>query len=197
MFNFKKGCEVPFPEKIFEEYEKTEYGYISNVSVEKTIDVLKDFIRLQDDLVFFFLELPTNLNDETEKDRAASFHKDVYYMDGLTKEEAFSFLDCAGELLANDGLCEFGFGSQENNDEIMVGKYNVITISCQHDNKYEEIFHKNNIKQTENLVKAWDTFSEESPGVSEKIELNGKDVYSIIDDFKDWGIYFAERRIDE
>ena len=35
MFNFKKGCKVPFPKKIFEEYEKTEYGYIANVSVEK------------------------------------------------------------------------------------------------------------------------------------------------------------------
>ena len=44
---------------------------------------------------------------------------------------------------------------------------------------------------------AWDTFSEESPGVSKKIELDGKDVYSIIEDFKDWGIYLAERRIDE
>jgi len=54
-----------------------------------------------------------------------------------------------------------------------------------------------NIKQTENLVIAWDTFSEESPGVSKKIELDGKDVYSIIEDFKDWGIYLAERRIDE
>ena len=68
---------------------------------------------------------------------------------------------------------------------------------CHKNNTYENLFHKSNIKQTENLVIAWDTFSEESPGVSEKIELNGKDVYSIIDDFKDWGIYFAERRIDE
>ena len=197
MFNFKKGCKVPFPEKIFEEYEKTEYGYIANVSVEKTIDVLKEFVRMQDDLVFFFLELPTNLNDEPKKDKVTNFHKDIYYMDGLTKEESFSFLDSVGELLANDGLCKFGFGSQGNNDEIMVGKYNVITISCQKNNTYENLFHKNNIKQTENLVIAWDTFSEESPGVSEKIELSGKDVYSIIDDFKDWGIYFAERRIDE
>ena len=34
-------------------------------------------------------------------------------------------------------------------------------------------------------------------GVSEKIELDGKDVYSIIDYFKDRGMYFAERRVDE
>ncbi len=30
MFNFKRGCKGPFPEKIFEEYEKTECGYIAN-----------------------------------------------------------------------------------------------------------------------------------------------------------------------
>lgn len=199
MFNFKKGCKVPFPEKILEEYGKTKYGYIANVSVEKTIDVLKDFVYLQDDLVFFFLELPTNLADEPEKENgmATNFHKDIYYMDYLTKEETVSFLDDVGELLANDGLCKFGFGSQSNNDEIMVGKYNVVTISCKEKNLYESLFRKNNIKRTANLVTAWNTFSKDSPGVSEKIELNGKDVYSIIDDYKDWGIYFAERRIEE
>lgn len=198
MFNFKKGCKVPFPEKILEEYEETEYGYIANVSSEKIIDVLKDFVCLQDELIFFFLELPTNLADEPEKenDKATNFHKDIYYMDSLSKEETFSFLDKVGELLANDGLCKFGFGSQ-NNDEIMVGKYNVITICCNEKNSYGNLFHKNNIKRTENLVTAWDTFSREYPGRSEKIEINGKDVYSIVEDFKNWGIYFAERRIDE
>lgn len=199
MFVFKKGCKVPFPENIFEEYEETEYGYIANVSAEKIIDVLKDFVHLQDDLLFFFLELPTNLADEPKKENviASNFHKDIYYMDGLTKEKTFSFLDSVGELLTNDGLCRFGFGSQSNNDEIMVGKYNVITISCKKNNPYGNLFHKNKIKRTENLVTAWDTFSIEYPGRSKKIELNGKDVYSIIDDFKEWGIYFAERRIDK
>lgn len=199
MFNFKKGCKVPFPEKILEEYEELECGYIANVSAEKIIEVLKEFVHLQDDFVFFFLELPTNLNDEpeTENGIVTNLHKDIYYMDNLSKEEAFSFLDSAGELLANDGLCKFGFGSQSNNDEIMVGKYNVVTISCKEKNTYMNLFRKNDINQTEKLITAWDTFSKEFHGVSEKIELNGKDVYSIIDDFKAWGIYFAERRMDE
>ncbi len=118
-------------------------------------------------------------------------------MDCLKKDEAFSFLDSVGELLSNDGLCKFGFGSQSNNDEIMVDKYNVITISCKNNNLYMNLFRKNNIERTTSLVTAWNTFSEESPGVSEKIEINGKDVYSIITDYKSWGIYFAERRIDD
>ena len=86
MFNFKKGCKVPFPDKIMEEYEKTEYGYVANVSVEKIINILIDFVNMQDDLVFFFLELPTNLADEPEKENgiATNFHKDIYYMDSLT-----------------------------------------------------------------------------------------------------------------
>ncbi len=196
MFNLKRGCKVPFPEKIIEEYEETEYGYIANVSAEKIIDVLKDFINMQDSLVFFFLELPTNLEDEVESATVVNFHKDIYYMDSLTHEESFSFLDSVGELLANDGICKFGFGSQSNSDEIMVGKYNIVTISAGEKNPYEKIFQKNSIKRTENLITAWDTFSVEDHGVSEKIEVDGKDVYSIIDDFKEWGMYFAERRID-
>ena len=196
MFNFKKGCDVPFPEMIHEEYEKNEYGYIANISTEKIVDVLKDFVNMQDGLVFFFLEVPTNLNDEPQKEKVTNFHKDIYYMDGLTKEKSFSFLDEVGEVLSNDGLCKFGFGSQSY-DEIMVGKYNVVTISCKENNLYEELFLKNNIKPTNHLVTAWDTFTQESPGRSRKIELNGKTVYSIIDDFRDRGMYFAERKADK
>lgn len=33
-----------------------------------------------------------------------------------------------GELLVNDGLCSFGFGGHNSNNEIMVGKYNLISI---------------------------------------------------------------------
>ena len=41
MFTFKRGCTVPYPEKISEGYEETENGYIANISIEKTIDVIK------------------------------------------------------------------------------------------------------------------------------------------------------------
>lgn len=196
MLNMKQGCKIKNPEELFEQYEKIENGYVPNINVEKIHDVLKEFISKQKSLVFFFLEVPSNLNDENEIKQGvpAEMHKDIYYIDSLNREKAFDFLDLVGELLANDGLASFGFGSQSNNDEISVGKYNVVTIYSIEDNSYDDLFEKFKIPQTKKLVTAWDFFTMELPGISEKIDFNGKDVYSIIDDFKGWGLYFAERK---
>jgi hypothetical protein len=45
-------------------------------------------------------------------------------------------------------------------------------------------------------VTAWDTFSQEHPGRSKRIDTDGKDVFSIPEMFADWGIYKAEQRED-
>lgn len=198
MLNMKKGCRVITADKLYEQYEKTEYGYIANVNVEKIVEMLKTFISVQEGLVFFFLEIPSNLNDENEIRTGVldSTHKDIYYMDSLNKEEAFRILDTSGELLANDGLTSFGFGLQNTGDEIGVGKYNIVTIFAQGNNSYDDLFGKFDITETKKLVTAWDTFTSETLGRSEKISIDGKDVYSFIEDFKAWGLYFAERRED-
>ena len=95
MINFKKGCQVPYPEKIFEQYEKSEQWYIANISAEKILDAVKEFIARQNDLVFFFLEVPSKLDDETEIEPGVldGSHKDVYYMDRMKVEEINNFLD--------------------------------------------------------------------------------------------------------
>ena len=41
-----------------------------------------------------------------------------------------------GDLMINDGLCSFGFGCHESNDEIMFGKYNVTTIFSRNIGQY-------------------------------------------------------------
>ncbi len=199
MLNMKKGCKIKNADSLYEQYEKTESGYVANVNVEKIVSLLRSFIYMQDNLVFFFLEVPSNRKDEKEIMQGVleCLHKDIYYMDNLTKDDASNLLEVAGELLANDGLCSFGFGSQKNNDEIGVGKYNVVTIFSQEHNSYDGLFDEFDIKKTEKLLTAWDTFSKESPGHSERISINGKDVYSIIDDFKDRGLYFAQQRKED
>ena len=198
MLNMKDGCKIENADKLYEAYEKTEYGYLSNINVEKIVQVLKCFISMQKGPVFFFLEVPANLSDEKELSPGVlkSTHTDIYYKDYLEKDEAFNFLDIVGELLANDGLCSFGFGSRNNHDEIAVNKYNVVTILTQENNVYDVLFQNFDILKTEKLITAWDIFTEKSPGYSERIEINGKDVYSLIKEFKDWGLYFAEQRED-
>jgi len=198
MIEFKKGCKVPFPEKIFEQYEKVEQGYMANINVGKIIDAVKEFVARQNGLVFFFLEVPAKLDDEKEIKPGVldGTHKDVYYMNDMDEEEVNVLLDVIGELLVNDGLSSFGFGSQKNKDEIIVEKYNVVKIYSYENHSYDDLFEKLEIPQTTKLITAWDTFTIDSPGVSDIFELNGKNVYSIIEDFKEIGLYFAERRED-
>lgn len=56
----------------------------------------------------------------------------------------------------------------------MVEKYNVVSIYSQDIQKYNDFYEPHNIKEAENFITAWDTFSLEHPGSSERIEKNGK-----------------------
>ena len=145
------------------------------------------------------MELPTNLNDETVDafGEIETKHKDIYYMDGCSREESLTVLSRVGDLLYNDGLSSFGFGVHSSGDEIMSRKFNVLTIYSKNIEKYNNFFENHEIEQTDNLITAWDTFTDSTPGISEIYESNGKSVYNIPKLFKEWGMYFAERREDD
>ena len=151
---------------------------------------------MREEPVFFILELPANQDAENADSSGYvdAFHTDVYYIDGCSKEEALSLLDRIGPLLINDGLCSFGFGGHESQDEIMFGKYNVATIFSDHTAKYKSFFAEHDIPEVDWLVTAWDTFSPDHPGESERITTDGKDVFSIPAEFSKYGMYKAETR---
>lgn len=198
MLKFRKGCTVPFPEKIHEEYEINENSIIANIDADKIEDLLSDFIKMHNEPLFFILEIPSKQCDETEikPGIVESLHKDVYYIDGCTQEEALIIVSRIGKLLVNDGLSSFGFGCHISHDEIMVGKYNVITIYSQTPENYKELFEKNELIRVDKVITAWNTFTQNNPGKSVKIETDGKDIFDIPEMFADWGIYFAEQRED-
>ena len=198
MLKFRKGCTVPFPEKIHEEYEVNDNCIIANIDADKIEKLLLDFIRMHTEPLFFILEIPSKLEDENivKPCWVEGLHKDVYYIDGCTQEQALVIVEQIGELLINDGLSSFGFGCHISHDEIMVGKYNVITIYSQNIDSYNVLLEKNELKRVNNLVTAWDTFSHDTPGETERIETNGKDVFDIPEMFADWGMYLAEQRED-
>ena len=125
MLNFRKGCKVPFPEKLSEGYEYKESCFTANVNADKMEMLLAHFIAIHNEPIFFILELPSNQKDETEIRPGVvnTLHKDVYYIDGCTQEEALAILNRTANLMINDGLCSFGFGCHQSKDEIMVGKY--------------------------------------------------------------------------
>ncbi len=196
VLKLRKGAKVPFNEKLYEGYERKENYIYANVDTDKIIDVLNHFIVIHEEPLFFILELPTQLDNEKiiQPNIIECLHKDVYYIDGCSQEEALTILLRIGEILVNDGLCSFGFGGHQSNNEIMVGKYNLVSIFEKKQGYFDDFFEVHDIQPVKQLITAWDTFTKECPGESERVVTDGKDIYDIPEMFKDWGIYLAEQR---
>lgn len=174
-----KGAKVPKADVIKEEYEIDDKWLTGNVDANKISMILRDFIMMNDAL-FLVIEYPSSLDDERtipgnvlekeENGRKAYsikvWHKNIYYMDALTREKALEILDKYGEIFIDDGYCYFGFGNREF-DEVAKTKYNIMYAYSKEDLvKYEEIFKRNGLKRTDSLQTAWEQFSEENPGES-------------------------------
>lgn len=197
MLNLAKGYKIYAPEKLDEGYEITsDMSIMANVNAEKMLDVFQHFIVMHDEPLFFILELPVEC--EREKTVAPGvvkeLHKDVYYIDGCTRDECLVLMERYGELLINDGISKFGFGGHNSQDEIMLDKYNVVIIYSQNLAEYNDFYELHEIKNVSKLITAWDTFTEETPGQSELYECNGKSIYKLPEELEDWGIYLAETR---
>ncbi len=197
MLNMVKGCMVPKAGELSEGYELKDKYIIANVNVEKIMDVFGHFIVMhKDESGYFILELPVKDSEETQirPGVVEKTHKHVYYIDALKPEECIAILSRSGELLINDGISYFGFGYPESGDELMLDKYNVMTIYSPEIGKFEGFFEKHGIERAKKLITAPETFTMDSPGVARLIEVGGKTVYDLIDEYKDWGIYKAETR---
>ena len=164
----------------------------------KILEVFQHFIAIHDEPLFFILELPVSIDREKviAKNIIKESHKDVYYIDGCSREECLALLIRYGDLLVNDGLSKFGFGGHKSHDEIMLDSYNVVTIYSKELSKFNDFFEPHNIQFVEELVTAWKTFSKTSPGISEIYESNGKTVYDLPTELAEWGIYLAETRTE-
>ena len=199
MLNLVKGHQVSLVENLFESFTKlTEHHLMANVHSEKILEVFQHFIAIHDEPLFFILELPVSIDREKviAKNIIKESHKDVYYIDGCSREECLALLIRYGDLLVNDGLSKFGFGGHKSHDEIMLDSYNVVTIYSKELSKFNDFFESHNIQFVEELVTAWKTFSKTSPGISEIYESNGKTVYDLPEELAEWGIYLAETRTE-
>ena len=199
MLNLVKGHQVSLVENLFESFTKlTEHHLMANVHAEKILEVLQHFIVIHDEPLFFILELPVSIDREKviAKNIIKESHKDVYYIDGCSREECLALLIRYGDLLINDGLSQFGFGGHKSHDEIMLDSYNIVTIYSKELSKFNDFFEPHNIQFVEELVTAWKTFSKTSPGISEIYESNGKTVYDLPEELAEWGIYLAETRTE-
>lgn len=162
MLNLVKGHQVSLVENLFESFTKlTEHHLMANVHAEKILEIFQHFIVIHDEPLFFILELPVSIDREKviAKNIIKESHKDVYYIDGCSREECLALLIRYGDLLVNDGLSKFGFGGHKSHDEIMLDSYNVVTIYSKELSKFNDFFEPHNIQFVEELVTAWKTFS--------------------------------------
>lgn len=199
MLNLVKGYKISEPEKLNEGYEViSEVSITANVNAEKIFDVFQHFIVMHDEPLFFILELPVTSDRETPiaPGIVEKLHKDVYYIDGCSREECLVLMERYGELLINDGISKFGFGGHESQDEIMLDKYNVVVIYSQNLSEYEDFYVAHDIEKVDNLITAWDTFTKDTPGQSERCDCNGKSIFDLPEELKEWGIYLAETRTE-
>jgi len=205
MFNLIKGAKFDFSSKLMEEYEIAGEWIYANVSAEKILPVFNAFIESEVGCRFcLFIEVPCNIKDENplgvSEDGWYHFqkkHVDVYYLDNISAEYLKGLLDAYGEILVNDGLSHFGILSQSSN-EIGKYKYNVVKAYSPNGDipRFAKMLDDFELNETENLVTAWDYFSEEHYGESRKIKVNGASVYDIVDLLCENGMYKYEQRED-
>lgn len=196
MIELKPCCKVPFPERLFEGYEIGEESINANVNTSKVLDMMKHFATMHNEPMFFVLEIPRKFPDEITESKILydSDEYDVYFIDGLDSSAICELLNAVGHFLVIDGMNLFGVGVHSKGEEILFGRYNVMTIYTKNFDTYKGFFEKFGIPRTNNLVTAWDTFDKDHPGecLLHTSESTGKTIYDIPDTYKDYGMYLYE-----
>lgn len=203
MLKMIAGAKIENNQNLSQGYEISENQLTANADADNIRNVMENFMDMNENIpLFLFIEVPSNLKDEkvaeTFEDGAVAVdtpHKDVYYLDGVPAGSLKKILAPLYEILINDGLSAFGVGNPYG-DEIGKYKYNVMVLySRNNTDKYKQIFENNGILKTDNLVTAWDTFSDETPGTSEIYsDSKGRNIYDIIEVLSGIGLYKAEQR---
>jgi hypothetical protein len=207
-FLLARGVSVPNFAGIHECYAIRQHEYPSrgstsiftaNVSAENLGNLINRFVSQLDEPCFLIIETPTNLKIEQEirEAEADSFHLDVYYWGELTRKRLLEIFSKYEELLINDGMVRFGFRSHITRDELFIDKYKVVSILTADEQRYIKLIGEMGIPQQENIKTVWDTFSSETPRDAYRISVDGKDIYQVVEELKECGLFFAERREDQ
>lgn len=181
-FTLCQGISVNGTEDLFSQYKKTENGLTGILSREDIIPVAEAFVGSYKEPVFFFLELPKDSGEEY----------DVYYLDNCTTEVAKAIIKRYGQLLTDDGVSKFGFGSHADDEEIYFQEYQEFSVYSRSINRAETIMKKLGIKSTDNVDSMWDLFSDENPGCLSMVELDGETVFDIPLNLESVGMYKFE-----
>lgn len=192
-FELVQGVSAENCDKIHSAFYADEYGISATLSAELYFGVITALIEKLSEPVFFFLEIPCSDDEEKSlrKGKNAPFHYNVYYLDNCTASVAKAIMSRYGELLINDGLCRFGFGSHKNDEEIYCMKYQVVSVYGDV-KKFKRAFEKLDILEEMGFKTLWDTFTNDTPGTCSAVEINGETVYDIVSNLKSEGLYLSD-----
>lgn len=156
-------------------------------------DAVEELVKKMDEPVFFFVEIPCSDDEEKQlrKQKSDPYHYKVYYLDNCTMPVAMAILDRYGELLINDGVCRFGFGSHQTGEEIYCQDYQTVSTYGDTD-KFKAALDTLDIPQEEDLHTLWETLSDNNNGVCMSVEINGETVADIVSALEAEGMYLAD-----
>lgn len=182
-FQFCQGVSAPAAKDLESGYKYEDGSFTGIISAELMAGLAEGFIELADEPVFFLLELPREDSEEY----------DVYYLDNCTKAVARAIMKRYGELLVQDGLSRFGFGSNKTEEELYFMDYQEFMLYTPKKDKAEMLLKKLGIPKTENPCSMWNTFTDEQQGSLSAVELEGETVFDIPDALEEAGMYLAEQ----
>ncbi len=192
-FKTVEGIEVMTADKIHSAYEVKENGIYATVSAEKILPLVCNAIKVLDEPLFFFIEVPckTDEEDELRKSDRDPMHSRCYYLDNCTTDVALAIVKRYGDLLLNDGFARYGFGSLKTDEEIYCQHYQVVSVYGDAE-EFAPCFDELDIPCEEKITTLGDTFSPETPGIKNAVEVNGETIYDIVENLKPLGLYFAK-----
>jgi hypothetical protein len=202
-FQFGRGIQIPNPAGIHEAYslQKTARGFWLfqiNVSASHIPTVFKRLIAEVPTPGYLIVETPTIESEEVKlrKTPADPFHKDVFYWNGISTEQALTSFTNYEEILVNDGGVNIGFGSHSGIDEVFIGAYKIFEVYANNPEKFQQALTQLGLKEEPKIKTVWDTFTQSAPGTRQALTGQLKTKWDMLTELKAQGLQFAERRAD-
>ena len=192
-FQLPIGIYIENTDGLCNAYERKSGELSAVLSAELLEDFLYSYLKLIDEPIFFFLELPCSDAEEKELGETDGYHYKLYYLDNCTREVAGAILKCYGSMLVNDGLCRFGFGSNDSDDEVYIQSYKVIGVFSESESvldKTAAVLERLGAVKKESIVTPWDLLSKDNVGECVCIDEEGFTVYDIPKLLEEVGMYF-------
>ena len=180
-FELISGISLTDTKGLGEFYEETREGFWIYPSADNICALASVVVKELSEPMFFFLEVPC---EEDEN------YFELYYLE-CTKSVAQAIIKRYGELLKNDGISRFGFGSHKTGEEIYFQSLQRVSVFSEDREKYLRLFKNLGISD-----KVFTTVSQLfDPDTDDivAVEFNGETVYDIVENLKSAGLYFDKR----